>query len=308
MNENNFHKNKENFIEGIQDEFQGFAAELSKIDFSEESNKEFVFQTILKKINYRRENKVNKIKKTGITAALLLIASTLIAQTTFAQDTVGKIIKRISLDHVTIIQSNDEDESKEVSVPDSLKGKVLDKNGNIITKLTKDMEKNGLYTTGGEKIYSLNPDNGTIITEKDAKEEEKKEDENNLYVTDSSKLNDYTCFDVKLPTYLPDGYEFDRAVLDRGEPNEEVKDSKYIDLQFKNKSNGKEIFMQERFACEETKTVEDLGNIKKISINGVDAILSDNNAIEWETNNTIYFLSGKNIGKDEAIKVAESIK
>ncbi|OOM06479.1 DUF4367 domain-containing protein [Clostridium saccharobutylicum] len=308
MNKNNFHKNKENFIEGIQDEFQGFAAELSKIDFSEESNKEFVFQTILKKINYRRENKVNKIKKTGITAALLLIASTLIAQTTFAQDTVGKIIKRISLDHVTIIQSNDEDESKEVSVPDSLKGKVLDKNGNIITKLTKDMEKNGLYTTGGEKIYSLNPDNGTIITEKDAKEEEKKEDENNLYVTDSSKLNDYTCFDVKLPTYLPDGYEFDRAVLDRGEPNEEVKDSKYIDLQFKNKSNGKEIFMQERFACEETKTVEDLGNIKKISINGVDAILSDNNAIEWETNNTIYFLSGKNIGKDEAIKVAESIK
>lgn len=110
-------------------------------------------------------------------------------------------------------------------------------------KLIKDMEKNGLYIMGGEKIYSLNFDNGIIIMEKDVKEEEKKEDENNLYVIDSSKLNDYICFDVKLFMYLLDGYEFDRVVLDRGELNEEVKDSKYIDLQFKNKLNGKEIFM-----------------------------------------------------------------
>lgn len=43
-------------------------------------------------------------------------------------------------------------------------------------------------------------------------------------------------------------------------------------------------------------------------INSVDAILSDNTNIDWEADGTIYFLVGKNIGKDEAIKVAESIK
>ena len=40
----------------------------------------------------------------------------------------------------------------------------------------------------------------------------------------------------------------------------------------------------------------------------MDAILSNGRNIDWEADNTIYFVAGKNIGKDEAIKVAESIK
>ncbi|SFD03521.1 hypothetical protein [Clostridium uliginosum] len=57
----------------------------------------------------------------------------------------------------------------------------------------------------------MNPKNGTIITEKQSKQKEEQSEKNNLYVTDSSKLNDYTCFDVKLPAYLPDGYTFKNA-------------------------------------------------------------------------------------------------
>lgn len=53
-------------------------------------------------------------------------------------------------------------------------------------------------------------------------------------------------------------------------------------------------YIQERFACYETKSIED---IEKININGVEAILSNGRSIDWEADNTIYFISGKNIMK-----------
>ena len=100
MKEIKFQKKRENFIEGIDEEFQDLASQLSNMDFSKESNKNSVLNTTLKNINIEGDNnmkKINKIKKTGIAAASLLIASTLVAQTTFAQDAVNKIIKSISL-------------------------------------------------------------------------------------------------------------------------------------------------------------------------------------------------------------------
>lgn len=309
MKKNKFQKNKERFIEGIDEEFQDLASQLRDMDFSKESNENSVLNTTLENINIEGDNnmkKINKIKKTGIVAASLLIASTLVAQTTFAQEAVEKILKTISLGHVTMIQY-DGNEPDEAVLPDSVKGNVFDKNKNPLEKITKDIYAQGIYTKDGEKIYTINPKNGTIVTEEQAKQIEKKEKENTLCVLDSSTLNQYTCFDVKFPTYLPDGYTFDRAEFTKDEAGN-VKDSKYAELCFKNQKTGKEIYMQERFACDETKTVGDAGNIEKISINGADAILSGRNSIDWEANGTIYFLSGKNITKDESIKIAESIK
>ena len=310
MKKNKFQESRENFIEGIDEEFQDLASQLRDMDFSKESNKNFVLSTTLKNINNEGDinmKKINKIKKTGIVAASLLIASTLVAQTTFAQAAVDKIIKSISLGHVTMVQDDDNDEPKEVALPDSLKGKVFDKNGNAIEKMSKDITKDGLYTKDGEKIASCSPTDGTILTEKQTKKDEEKVKENTLIVTDSSKLNEYTCFNVTLPTYLPDGYTFEKAEFYKDEAGN-VKDSKYAELYFKNGTTGKEVYMQERFACEETKCEGNADNIEKISINGADAILSEGSTIDWEANNTMYFLSGKNLTKDEAIKVAESIK
>ena len=310
MKEIKFQKKREDYIEGIDGEFQDLANQLSGMDFSKESNKDSVLNTTLNNINIEGDNnmkKINKIKKTGIVAASLLIASTLVAQTTFAQGVVNKIIKTISLGHITMVQEED-DELKEVELPDSLKGNVLDKNKNPLEKITKDIYAQGIYTKDGEKIYKIDFKNGTIVAEEQAKQIEEKGKENTLCVSDSSTLNQYTCFDVKLPSYLPNGYTFDRAEFDKNDDGRVEEDSKYAQLYFKNQTTGKEIYMQERFACDETKTYEDAGNIEKISINGVDAILSNGRNIDWEADNTIYFVAGKNIGKDEAIKVAESIK
>ena len=313
MKEIKFQKKREDYIEGIDEEFQDLANQLSGMDFSKESNKDSVLNATLNNINIEGDSnmkKINKIKKTGIVAASLLIASTLVAQTTFAQGVVNKIIKTISLGHITMVQEED-DELKEVELPDSLKGNVLDKNKNPLEKITKNIYAQGIYTKDGEKIYKIDFRNGTILTEEQAKQVEEKEkekrEENTLCVSDISTLNQYTCFDVKLPTYLPDGYTFKNAEFTKDEAGN-VKDSKYASINFENKATGKEIYLQERFACEETRAEGCSDDIEKININGVDAILSEGKNIDWEANNTIYNLVGKNIGKDEVIKVAESIK
>jgi hypothetical protein len=295
--------NKGNYIEGIDEKFQDLAAGFSKLDFSKESNKAYVFETTLKNVNSKGDKDMNKIRKTVAIAASLVLASTLVAQTSFAQESVSKIIKSINLGHVTMVQEEDNDEPKEVDLPDSLKGKAYDKNGKLIEKLTKDTAKDGIYDKDGNRITKFIMNDGSVVGMKD----KNSKSEDKLYVTDINKISDYTCFKVKLPTYLPDGYTFKNAEFTKDE-NGNVKDSKYADINFENKVTGKEIFLQERFACDETKTVGNADDIEKIKINGVDAILSDGRNIDWETDNTLFYLGGKNIGKDEVIKVAESIK
>lgn len=309
MKEIKFQEKREDFIEGIDDEFQDLASQLSNMDFSKKSNKNSILNTTLKNINNEGDKnmkKINKIKKTGIAAASLLIASTLVAQTTFAQDVVNKIIKSISLGHFTAEQydSSNEDNYTEI-LSANLRGKLFDKNRNALDKITADIIKNGIYTKDGEKVAQWNPKDGSILTEKQEKEEEEKAKENTFAITDIGKLNGYTCFEVKVPSYLPDGYKFEKA-----EFYKEGEDSdKYATLYFKNQETGKEIYMQQRFACEETRG--DLATddkIENIKINGVDAVLEGEHNITWEANNIVYFMSGKGINKDDVIKIAESIK
>lgn len=304
MRNNDYENNKSNIVEGIEEEFQDLAGQLKDLDFSKRSNKSYVLNKTLKNIDNKGVNKMNKIKKTGIIAASLLLVSTLVSQTTFAQEAVNKIIKSISLGHVTMIQEENND-PEEVPVPNPMKGKIFDKNGKSIEKFTKDTNRDEIYDKDGNQVTEITMNDGTIVKIKSKDDDRKLE--NILYVTDSSKLNEYTCFNVKLPTYLPEGYTFKNAEFTKDESGN-VKDSKYASINFENKETGKEIYLQERFACEETKTVGDAGHIEKININGVDAILSDGKNIDWEADGTIYFLVGKNIGKDEAIKVAGSIK
>lgn len=214
--------------------------------------------------------KFNRLKKTGAVAASLLVATTLAAQGAFAQNIENNIVKSLSLGHFTAVQYDD--------------------------------SKNA----GDTAIAKTSNDDDNTVTTSIKKGEEVKVDM--LNVTDSSKLRGYTCFNIKLPAYLPEGYSFEKASFYKDESGN-VKDSKYADLYFINNATGKEIYMQERFACDETKA--ELGTddtIESIKINGVDAILEGKNNIDWEADNTIYYLNAKDMTKDEAIKIAESVK
>lgn len=277
---------------------------LADKDFSENSNKETVFNKTLKRINEHKGDsamkKSNKFKKAAIAAASFVIVCGIFSQTSFAKDLAEKVINKISIGHITVIQT-EASKVKEVKVPDNLKGKIFDKNGKALSVVTRDTGK--IYTAAGEEIDSCK--DGKIITVAEAKKMDK---DKMLIVKDSSSLNKYTCFNVKLPSYLPKDYKFHRAEFYKDEKGSVSK--KYIDLFFTNEKTGKYIFMQQRFADEETKYATGTdGKMEKVKINGVDAAIIDDRSIDWEANGVLYGVSGRGeFGKDELVKIAESIK
>jgi len=289
--------------------FFDLVKQLGERDFSKESDKEGIFLKTLKNINESEGEKnmkiINRVKKIGLAVASITLVITIGMQTTFAQGFIEKIIAQISLGHVTAVQYEN-DGIKEYPVPAALKGKLFDKDGKAIEILKEEAKET--YTAQGEKIDSFEAD-GSIVTVAQA---EKSRAEITLTVKDSKTLSDYTCFNVILPTYLPQGYVFDKAEFYKDEKGI-VKDSKYIELYFTNQTTAKTIHMQQRFADEETSsTMGTDGKVEKIKINGLDAILTDNSSLDWEAYGNLYFLSGSKtdgaVGRKELIKIAESVK
>ncbi len=277
---------------------------LTDNDFSKNSNKEEVYDKTLKSISrYKGEDIVKKPKKlvTKVASiALVCILGFSIMQTSFAQEFVGKVLKTISLGHITVFEVEPR-EIKSFPVPEKFKGKIFDKDGNPVEELSEELER--LYTVDGEEIATFDLENGEIKT---VAELDRIMEEETLIVKDTEKLNDYTCFNVILPSYLPEGYKFNRAGFFRDE-NGIVEDAKYIELYFTNDKTGEYIYMQQRFADEETAYATGAAKVEEIKVNGVDAVLYGNN-LDWEYNDVIYMLNGRGITKDELIKIAESIK
>ncbi|MCB2305873.1 DUF4367 domain-containing protein [Clostridium estertheticum] len=319
--EDNFSREIDAYFNGIEDknkkdpseynELLEFSKSMSKEDFSKNSNKKGVFNKTLKSISENKGEdimkKQNKFKKTAIAVAVICIVSVSVMQTSFAQEIADKVIKTISLGHISVMQM-EPSKIKEMRLTDEYKGKVFDKQGKQVQVVTQD-NRNELYTAKGEKIANMQ--GGKIITVAEQEKIDKESKDALVEVKDSSKLNDYTCFDVKLPKFLPEGYKFDRAKFYKDKNEIKVKNSKYIELYFTNEKTGKSISMQERFPDGTTKgELSTDGTIEKTKINGVNAVISDDRNIDWETKDAIYFLSAGEGGitKSELIKVAESIK
>lgn len=135
---------------------------------------------------------------------------------------------------------------------------------------------------------------------------EKDTDDDTLSLNNFSDVAKYANFHVLFPTYLPEGYTFDRAELYKD--GEQVS-GKYVDLYFTNKETKGTIFMQQRFPDEETAFATSTdGTLEQLSINGVTAILMDNYKLNWETKNAMYSLSSKDLTKADLIRLAESIR
>lgn len=130
---------------------------------------------------------------------------------------------------------------------------------------------------------------------------------NTLIVRDAEGLNRYTSFDVLLPGYNPEGYRFDRAELYKDKRGE-ARDSKYINIYDKHSSTGKEIFMQQRAADEETAYhVATSAKIEPLKINA-DAVLSGEHTLDWEAGGVLHSLTARDVSREELIKIAESIR
>lgn len=235
---------------------------LADKDFSKKSNKERVFENINK---YKGENIMkSKNRKFAIKVASIgtacALCGVMFMQTASAHELVDKIVKSISLGHITVVQEQVKPASK---------------------KSTK------------------------------AKSAKQSADPAYLYeVKNSNDIDKYTCFKINMPSCLPEGYEFDKANVYKKSSEVTPSNSKYVDLYFVNKKNGKSIFMQERFEDQTTKYVAGTeGTVEKVNINGADAALSDGKNLDWEAGGVLYGISShNNISKSELIKFAESFK
>ncbi|AOY77709.1 DUF4367 domain-containing protein [Clostridium formicaceticum] len=242
----------------------------------------------------------------AVAIVCVLCVSTMIIQTTFAQEVVNKIVRSLSLNNITILENKDfKWEDKEI--PEAAKGKVFDKDGHVIEKITSE-NKDEMYNANGEKVFDVDTD-GTLITEAVQKENaERNAKENpidNLIIKDPKKLNGYTCFDVKLPSYLPEGFEFDYAEFYKDDNGEILNDA--CGVYFINHKTEETIPIFQTYICEELAGETAFNNIKKVKVNGKDAIIGDE-GIVWEANGVSYLMYTYDFGKELSIKIAESIR
>ncbi len=285
-----------------------FKKEVQKIP--ENINEEF--ENVLTLIGVKEDEnmkRLNKRKRVGAIAAsilCLLCASTFIMQTAFAQEIVNQIIRSLSLKNITIFENKDY-KWQDKDIPEAAKGKVFDKNKNVIEKITL-ANKDEMYNVHGEKVLDVEPD-GTLVTEalqqQNMEKNRQEHESETLIIHDSGKLNGYTCFDIKLPAYLPEGFEFYSAEFYKDDKGGVY--DKGCSLYFMNNKTEDSIFIAQTYVCEETAGETSFDNIEKVKVNGADAILGDE-GIVWEYNGIRYLMYTYNLGRTESIKIAKSIR
>lgn len=294
------------------EELKELAKKISSEDFSKASNKEEVRKRVLKNIREKEVRSMKKslsFKKPAVAVTSIVVGITLFAQTAIAQEMTQKIkeIFSIANGNINIVQEEAVGRPESVPVPENLKGQIFDAEGNEVKAFTDSLKE--IYTKSGEKIaYLGNDENNELMIVTEAQEAEE-ENETMQILKDANKRNEYTCFDVKLPEYLPDGYKFDHIELYKDE-NGKVENSKYIDIFYTNESTGEYMFMQQRFSDNETGfTTGTDGTVERVKVNGAEALIMDDRSIDWEANGVLYHITSRGaFDKDELLKVAESIK
>ncbi|MDF2925686.1 MAG: hypothetical protein K0R57_4600 [Paenibacillaceae bacterium] len=126
-------------------------------------------------------------------------------------------------------------------------------------------------------------------------------------VENISGLQQYADFKVGIPDYLPEGYHFNRAVFYKDE--EGTVSGNYVNLYFTRAGTETPVFMQQRLADEETAfgLSTDL-KVEDATVNGAAAALIGGTSIKWEAGGVLYSLSGKELGRQEILKIAESVR
>ena len=107
-------------------------------------------------------------------------------------------------------------------------------------------------------------------------------------------------FDLRTPSYLPEGYEFDHAMVTGGE-------REVVSLQY---TNGDErLYLSEWISDDTEQSRLRMGDPEVVSINGTDGEFTSMfgmNTLQWSVGGVDYSLSGA-IEKDELVNVAESM-
>lgn len=280
-------------------------------------NEDKLRHRFMKQIEEEKEKenmkKGKSLKKIIIAASMVAVLGVGMTQTAFGQSIINSVIARFSTGHANVLQYDEEqmeaekqariEERKNEPMPKEYVGKIFDKDGKEFTYFPAYLK--GAYNAKGEPIMCAK--DGEVYTEEEwnKKCEEEMAEEAYTEITDPIKMSDYTCFEVEMPTYLPEGIHFRNAgVWSEASYTENL----IIEINFQDESGKDVIYMQQRFACEEAAFESGTTDkVQEVDINGVKGLMHDNSLI-WETEEVIYSIHtfDENITRDEVLKIARS--
>lgn len=266
-----------------------------------------------------KHKKINKKAVFGIAAAVAVIAA--VSVPGLAGKLMFKTVKEVSTGHnkFTLVDSSDAD----IKIPKELKGLLFDAEGKEVDVFKKNTD---YYDKDGNKIESYQaffeenlPEDGIVtLTDEDGiqmRVETKKEKYNNenplkrqekegyKIIYEEDEIQDYLDFDVKLPSYIPEGFSFMGAAAS-------TEQRYYLFMYYQNDKTGDWFMIHERLLNDETAFEAGTdGTMEEITINGHTAVLSDDVNVDFEINDVSVGVSGRNaLTKDEVLKVSESIQ
>jgi len=286
-------KNEFDYLNDVKVDF-------SKYNVSELTEREYVdMKEVLSGNNSKK-----RLMKKGVVVAVCIASLAAVSQTAFAKEFILNIIKTFTTGESEFVQV------EPMSVPDSLKGRVFDKNGNPIEKLMGNeiYDENGNRVSvtfeetdeNGNPVYSLEPFDYSV------KNEIPESDEAGVVFTDFEKAKSLLSFTPKTPQNLSDGYSFFYAVVPysplKGKENE-MSDN-YITLAYSNGDNLFKISESVGFSYKISFSDE----MNEASVNGHSAVYTKNH-INWEADGiTFSIIFFEDMPKEKLIEIAESLK
>lgn len=281
-----------------------------KMDFSDY---EIVNLTESERKKMKNVNKQHKKFSAGKLSALAACVALVVvfSQTAIAKDFFSNIISSVSTGHNQFFKVDDS--GMKMMLPDEIKGKLFDKDGNPVT-VYKNGEK--LYDAEGCEISdvpryiteTLGIDTLTMngekvkvqvkAADKDVLKEAEEAGQNVVYEVD--KMNEFLNFSPKLPGYVPENFEFFGATAD----------GDYLFLYYREQETGNYFVIHERAINDETAFSQSTdGTLIETTVNGSKAVLMDGKSLDWEADGISISVMGRNvINTADIYKIADSIK
>jgi len=314
------------------EETLNLAYDLAEKDFSPEAGarerlRQKLMNHCLDKNAYSEDKEVTiKMKMSKMRPAMVFGAATIIAVLGFnlffpntlravtnnVGDNIFRVIKEVFVgEHAKYVVS-EQVRKPDLTIPDELKGKLYDKEGNVLEQFPENGE---IYNQNGEQLMlstmTYDDGNGGFITKYEALTREEYDERRNSETTTTTNLEEakpYLAFDFSLPGYMPEGYAFDRIQLFNDESGKPVKNCEYAQVYFSNGDHDKDIYLQLRLMNEETAYEAAIGNVEEIEVNGNKGVMGEG-SMDIEIDGVMYMFraSASGIGNDQLIKMAESI-
>lgn len=263
--------------------------DLKNLYATDEKDKQEVYVKMKKKQR-------KQYKKPAIAAACALLIATL-PFTSFGGGIVNTVRQAVSPSGRIVINEEDEVtiDPEKMPLPDYLKGKIFDQNGNEITNCKPLAEEEALYSKDGREIVhtDYNANTGEVTFE--YADEVKKDTGDKAPVKEIAKKLSFN------PLVFSDKYNYveSEVFAESGKPSDYVA--------FTYEKDGKTIYLNERISSPET-AYETGGEEKiyEVNVNGVKVIIQGPEA-NFERDGLLVSVSARGADKDDLIAMVKDL-